>query len=88
MRCVKRYGDISPSAVTEAVGNIVEKWEMTYRSLEHLIDDTRPQPESFNSEELEPTSSDDKVNDNDKYMNFVCNLYRQFALTLVLSNSP
>ena len=51
-------------AVTEAVGNIVEKWEMTYRALEHLIDDTRPSVQSAHSEEAQenqPAPTDDKV---------------------------
>ena len=52
------HGNLLTSAVTEAVGNIVEKWEMTYRSLEHLIDDTRPHSES------KPAPTDDKVNFN------------------------
>ena len=45
--------------MTEAVGNIVEKWEMTYQSLEHLIDDTRPHAES---DREKPAPTDDKVN--------------------------
>ena len=56
--------DLLTSAVTEAVGNIVEKWEMTYRALEHLIDDTRPNAGSANSEEAQedkPAPTDDKV---------------------------
>ena len=53
------HGNLLTSAVTEAVGNIVEKWEMTYRSLEHLIDDTRPHAES---DREKPAPTDDKVN--------------------------
>ena len=51
------------SVVTEAVGNVVEKWEMTFRALEELIDDTRP---GEDREEEEAPTTDDKVMDGAK----------------------